>query len=131
YDKRREGVGLSGNRIMQFNADRVRRNVTGAETLYLLDRVTAYREGMEPEALVLIEEELRRRGVSSQDIQAHAEHVRRTSVQRDDGRAARCSFCSRPAVERRCGWHRLWRVLPLFPRPYYYCAGHRPGEAAP
>jgi hypothetical protein len=81
---------------------------------------------MEPEAVVLIEEELQRRGISNDDIRAHAEHMQRAAVVRSDGIAARCSVCHRPAVEQRWGWHCLWGRVPLFPRSYYYCAAHLP-----
>ena len=50
---------------METNLDRVRANVQAASTEDLLDRATVYREGMEPEALDLIEAELRRRGVTA------------------------------------------------------------------
>ena len=51
--------------------ERVARNVQKATTEDLLNRVTAYRAGMEPEALVLIEQELRRRDVTDEQIEAH------------------------------------------------------------
>jgi hypothetical protein len=43
-----------------------------------------------------------------------------------DGTAVGCSFCHRPAVAEGWGWHRLWGLLPVFPRYYYYCSEHRP-----
>ena len=111
---------------MLYDLERVKRNIASAETLDLLDRVTAFRKGLEPEAVALIEEELTRRGVSAEDVLDHAEHLNREAIHLSDGTAARCAQCQRHAVVRCWGWHRVWGVLPLFPRVYYYCAGHRP-----
>ena len=113
---------------MLYDRERVKRNIREAETIDLLDRITAYREGMEPEAIAEIEDELRRRGVTAEDILAHAEHWQRQAVRHPDGLPARCAFCARPAVAQGWGWHRLWGLLPLFPRRYYYCADHRPAS---
>jgi hypothetical protein len=110
---------------MKLDLDRVRRNVRKAATEDLLDRVTAFKDGIEPAALEIIAEELRSRGVDEQAIAAHAER-RKECVCREDGTAIRCSFCHRPAVVQRRGWHRLWGVLPLFPRRLAYCEVHRP-----
>ena len=52
--------------MFKLDLDRVRANVGKAATADLLERVTVYRDGMEPAALDLIETELRRRGVSYQ-----------------------------------------------------------------
>ncbi len=111
---------------MQFDAERVRANVRQATTEDLLDRATAYAEGMEPEALDIIETELRRRGVTWADQKAHAERYERQRRLAGAGPARRCRFCPRPAVGRAWGWHRLWGVLPAFPRPYWYCEAHAP-----
>ena len=94
----------------------------------LLDRVTVYREEMEPEAVFAIEEELFRRGVTPAQIEEHRQRREEEGLWRPEGRVVRCSLCSRPAVGERRGWHRLWGVLPLFPRTYAYCAAHRPPE---
>ena len=116
--------------MFEFNAERVRANVREATTEDLLDRATVYGDGMEPEALDIIEAELRRRGVTREDLAAHAErHRRRSSLPPGEGPPPRCSFCDRPAVRRGWGWHRLWKVLPVFPRPFFCCAEHAPGGA--
>ncbi|HEX5272502.1 MAG TPA: hypothetical protein VFW33_18520 [Gemmataceae bacterium] len=116
---------------MRYDPDKVRENARKAETEDLLDRVTVYRVGMEPDALYAIEEELRRRGVTAADIDAHARRRQEAGV-RDDVPPARCGYCDRPAVARGWGWHRLWGRwwLPVFPRPVRYCEAHRPGGAA-
>jgi hypothetical protein len=114
---------------MRFDPDRVRQNVRQASTEDLLDRVTVYREGMEPEALEIIEAELEARGLGAEQIQAHAGRRRREVIPLPDGTAARCSFCDRPACDQGWGWHRLWGLLPVFPRYYYYCDEHHPAEA--
>src|SRR5437763_10892232 len=115
-----------GGAMLDYDPDKVRENVRKADTDDLLDRVTAYRAGMEPDALYVIEEELRRRGVTAAEIEAHARRREEAGQTADGAVPERCSFCPRPAVERRWGWHRLFGLLPLFPRPLRYCDVHRP-----
>jgi hypothetical protein len=116
---------------MFFDLKKIARNVQQATTEDLLNRATAYRAGMEPEALRLIEEELRRRGVTSGQIEEHAAQVREESLILEDGTAAKCSFCHNPAVGERWGWHKLFGgPIPLFPRSYRYCRDHLPEEKA-
>jgi hypothetical protein len=112
--------------VTRFEAERVRSNVRRATTEDLLDRATVFRTVMEPEALEIIEEELRSRGVQGAEIEAHAMRRNREVIRLPDGTAARCSFCDRPAVAQGWGWHRLCGVVPLFRRWYYYCPEHRP-----
>jgi hypothetical protein len=112
---------------MRFDLERVKRNIRQADTEDLLDRVTVYRAGMEPEALAVIEEELRARHVLPEEVEAHAERRRQETNLLPDGTVRRCSFCHRPAVAEGWGWHRLWGRLPIFPRFYYYCAEHLAG----
>lgn len=111
---------------MRLDLDRVRQNARQADTEDLLDRVTVYRADMEPAALDLIEDELRTRGVTVDQIEAHAQKREAVAIPFDDDAAARCSFCRRPAVEEGWGWHRLWGLLPVFPRRFCYCDRHRP-----
>jgi hypothetical protein len=113
---------------MLFDLERVRKNVGEATTEDLLDRVTAYRAGMEPDALEVIEEELRRRGVTAEEVAAHGRRRRAETNLLPDGTAARCSFCHRPALAEGWGWHRLWGLVPIFPRLYRYCAEHQPAK---
>src|SRR5437667_12328169 len=101
---------------MQFDADKVRANARAADIEDLLDRVTVYRPGMEPDALPILEQELRSRGVTADEIEAHAALREQQVLLGPDGCALRCSFCERPAVAEAWGWHRLWGRLPLFPR---------------
>jgi hypothetical protein len=115
---------------MLFDLERVRRNVHLAATEDLLDRVTVSRAGMEPEALEVIEKELRDRGITAADIASHAERRQGETVSRPDG-PSRCTLCSRPAVSAGWGWHRLWGLVPLFPRYYYYCREHQPRKRPP
>jgi hypothetical protein len=111
---------------MELDRERVQKNAQLASTEYLLDRVTAYRPGMEPEALVVFEAELRRRGVGQLEIEEHAFQRSCEVITHPDGTAVRCSFCERPAVARRWGWHRLWGLVHLFPRRLAYCDQHQP-----
>ena len=120
--------------MLDFDPERVRENVRKATTEDLLDRVTVYRSGMEPEAIEIIEGELQDRRVYRDQIRAHAEQRAREVHFHADGTAVRCSFCYRPAVAEGWGWHWLrltiWGkkrpVLPLMPRFYHYCSEHQP-----
>jgi hypothetical protein len=85
---------------------------------------------MEPEALILIEEELHRRGVSPETIQEHAERVRQSALPGRGGVAAKCSLCDSPAVWRGWRWHRLWGLVPVFRRPMAFCERHKPAQGS-
>ena len=115
---------------LELNLERVKANVQKADTEDLLDRATVYRDGMEPAALELIDAELRARGVGEAEIAAHRERRART-ICAADGLPMKCEKCSRPAVARRWGWHRLWGRLPVFPRPLAYCEEHMPASWRP
>jgi hypothetical protein len=111
--------------MLPFDAEHVAKNAHEATTEDLLNRVTLYREGMEPDALDIIETELRKRGVSHRQIEEHQQHAQ--DIQRDEeGVALRCSLCAAPAVAVRWGWHRLWGKVPVFPRRWRYCREHEP-----
>jgi hypothetical protein len=109
-----------------LDLERVRANVRKADVEDLLDRATVYRNGMEAEALELIDAELRARGVEAAAVAAHRER-RSATLYGADGLAVRCARCIRPAVARRWGWHRMWGALPLFPRRLAFCGEHLPG----
>lgn len=111
---------------MHFERERVRQNAQQATTQDLLDRITAYRAGLEPDAVAMIEAELNRRGVDVQAIAVHRATQAASQLPLADGTAVPCSWCRRPAVMRRWGWQRLWGKLPVFPRKFAYCADHRP-----
>ncbi|MBN9118191.1 MAG: hypothetical protein J0I06_03350 [Planctomycetes bacterium] len=109
---------------MEFNLRRVAEYIRGADTEELLDRVTVYREGMEPAALDLMEGELDRRGITREEIAAHDARHRAAAIILPDGTAMRCNFCSRPAVVRALRWHRVFGLVPVFPTRFAYCAFH-------
>jgi len=111
---------------MKFDLERVLLNVRGAATEDLLNRITAFRAGMEPEAIPLIEAELRERGVSRQVIDAHEARCLEECIVLEDGIAAKCSFCQQPAVARGWDWHRVFGILPVIPRSFYFCRDHEP-----
>jgi len=109
---------------MKLDLDRVRRNVAEATTEDLLDRATVYRNGMEAAALEVIDAELRRRGITPDEIQTHWE-TKRANVLNFGDVARCCSLCERPAITRRWGVHWFWGKLPTFiPRLYYLCEVH-------
>ncbi len=115
---------------MRFDRDKTLRNAGRAETAELLDRVTVFRDGMEPEALDIFMAELARRGIGPDEIHAHDRALKHRVVQRTEGsvapvaQVAQCSFCLRAATETSLDWHRLWGLLPLFKRRFYYCDRH-------
>ncbi len=111
---------------MRIDPQRIHANVRQASTEDLLDRATIYREGMEAEALDLVERELRERGVSQDAIEEHERKRREESLLDEQGTALKCERCDRPAVVQTWGWQRLWGVLPLFPRRVAWCAEHAP-----
>ena len=109
---------------MRFDIRAVAAYVRRADTEDLLDRVTVYREGMEPAALDLMEGELDRRGVTREEIADHDRERRATAILLPDGTAVRCSFCDRPAVARRWGWHWVFGRVPVFPWRFRRCGAH-------
>ncbi|HZY91067.1 MAG TPA: hypothetical protein VFE78_39960 [Gemmataceae bacterium] len=101
---------------MGLDLEKVRANVRKATTEDLLDRATVYRGGMEPEALEVIDEELRARGVVPDA----------SRMRGPEGWPRVCQACGRPATWQGWTWGRLWGVLPMFPRQAQYCDEHRP-----
>jgi hypothetical protein len=116
--------GIEEIRMLRFDPAAVEQNAREATTEDLLDRVTAYRAGMEPEAIPIIEAELNRRAIGSREISRHVAENCEGIVLRPEGFAYRCSFCRRPAVTRCWGWHRLWGLLPILPTMISYCSRH-------
>ena len=112
---------------MKMNLIRIRENVKRSETRDLLDRVTCYRDCMEPEAITLIMEELYDRGITDHDIELHQQNNQEI-LKRSDGSAVKCSFCYRPAVQQGRGWHKLFGIVPIFQRSWSWCEDHRPHE---
>ncbi|MEZ6139804.1 MAG: hypothetical protein R3B84_04455 [Zavarzinella sp.] len=78
--------------------DRLAQNIRNAETIDLLDRITAYRLGLEPLAVELIHVELYRRGVSASEIVEHEEKMSNLILDRT-GVARQCARCHRPASQ--------------------------------
>jgi hypothetical protein len=80
---------------------------------------------MEPPALELIEEELRRRGVTAAQQVDHA--MQYLTVLHDrDGLVLYCDYCEYqvPAVWRGWRWYRYLGLVPLFPIRVTLCAEH-------
>jgi hypothetical protein len=115
---------------MEWNPQQVLANIRRADTGDLLDRVTAYRQGMDPDAIALIEDELYRRGVTAAAIEDRRQAYLRECLFHSDGAAMMCSFCRLPAVTQGWGWHKLWNKVPLCPRRFRYCKTHQPAIPA-
>ena len=111
---------------MHWDEQKVLLNIRQAETDDLLDRITAYRRGMEPEAIAMIERELHTRGVTAAQIAERQQEYARECLFLEDGTARMCSFCRKPAIEEGWGWHKLWGKMPLFLRRFRYCKEHAP-----
>jgi hypothetical protein len=109
---------------MDWDREKLLLNIRNADTDDLLDRATAYRANMEPEAVELIEIELRRRGITAASIATHAEACQTECLFDADGTAKMCSFCRRPAVTEGWGWHRILQKVPVIPRWLRYCKDH-------
>ena len=60
---------------MQLDLERIRKNVRETGTEELLDRITAYRPGMEPAAIEVIEAELERRGIGEVQVREETRGV--------------------------------------------------------
>jgi hypothetical protein len=110
--------------MLEFDPQRCIRNVRDATTEDLMDRVTVYRNDLELEAIPIIEEELRDRGVSDEDITFYADS--KTVLIAPEGYTIKCSFCYRPAIEMAWGWHKIFQFIPVFPRRYRWCQSHLP-----
>ena len=79
---------------MELDLNKVARYIRRAETEELLDRVTVYRDGMEPAAVDLMENELARRGLSPAEIEEHDRFRRETAILLADGAAMRLAVAS-------------------------------------
>ena len=110
--------------MIGWNEEKVFANIRKADTDDLLDRVTAYRPHMEPAAVLLIEAELHQRGLSAAAIATHRETCERECLFNADGAAQVCSRCRKPAIKEVKGWHRIFGIVPLYPRWFRYCKEH-------
>jgi hypothetical protein len=109
--------------MKNFDLKTVAAFIRTAETEDLLDRVTVYRDEMEPAAVDLMENELWQRGLTRTDVDSHAES-RSHLIRRGDGTIRRCELCDRPAASYRWGWHKLYGKVPLFPKFLARCEVH-------
>jgi hypothetical protein len=109
---------------MNWNEQKLKVNISRADNDDLLDRITAFRAGMESDAIELIEQELHRRGVTAAQIAERREACERNCVFDSDGNAKMCSFCRKPAVREGWGWFKLMWLVPLIPRRVRYCKNH-------
>jgi hypothetical protein len=116
---------------MSFDLKTVSAFIRKADTEELLDRVTVYRDAMEPAAVDLIEDELWRRGITP-DMVANHKANRGEVVRRADGSVVRCGHrdrsrgptCQRPAASVRWRTFRLFGTVPVFSWPQPRCKEH-------
>jgi hypothetical protein len=122
----REFPNFRGDGVrMELDLKKVAEFVRKADDEALMDRVTVYRNGMEPAALDLMHHELDRRGITGDDLIDHFQKRRAAGFLLADGTVLRCSFCDCPAVVRGRGWYRIFfGRVPVFPRVYSYCEHH-------
>jgi hypothetical protein len=110
---------------MKITNQTLKTNASRASTEDLLNRATVFREGMEPEALAIFEEELTRRGIDQSAIDRHAQTT--VCLRTPEGEPLQCSRCHNPAVKEVWGWQRIFfGWLPVFLRRYRYCPEHLP-----
>src|SRR5262249_26993810 len=94
-----------------------------SSTEELLDRVTVFRSGMEPEAVEIIKAELGSRGVSRDKI-AEFEQIRRKDGLVGGDLPRTCSYCDRPATVQAWGFAHGRTLLPIAPWRFNYCEEH-------
>src|SRR5438093_705796 len=104
---------------MRFRPEKVLANARKAPTPELLDRVTVLSDGMEPEAVEIIEAELARRGITPDEIAEHGRFQRHRVIQGPDGLPRPCHRCGRAATHQQTGWHKMWGLVPLYRRKFY------------
>ena len=109
---------------MEWNAQKLLVNIGKVGTEDLLDRITAYGAGMEPDAIDMIEQELHRRGITAAEIQERQVTCQRECVFDEYGVAKMCSHCRKPAVGEGWRWHMILGRLPVFPRWMCFCKDH-------
>ncbi|AWM38666.1 hypothetical protein C1280_17865 [Gemmata obscuriglobus] len=119
---------LIGAKPMHLPLKEIAAYIRRAPTAELLDRVTIYRDGMEPAALDLMEGELDRRRITREQIAEYDAALQAAVVRRADGSVRRCERCERPAVHQHRGWHKLCWFVPVFRRSFYLCEEHRSDE---
>ncbi len=109
---------------MDLDLQKVLENIRQADTDDLIDRITAYRAGMEIDAIDMIEQELHRRRVRQSEIDDYRAECVRECLFNADGAAKMCSLCRKPAVEERWAWHRIMGTVPIMPRRMRFCKTH-------
>jgi hypothetical protein len=106
---------------VKASPERLLANIRTAATDDLLDRVTVFREAMEPEAVAVIEAELARRGLGPDEIHTHRHALQHRVLRDERGLVACCRRCPRAATQTARDWHRWLGLVPLFKRRFYYC----------
>ena len=109
---------------MESRPQKLLAHVQQMEQEELLDRVTVFRDAMRPDAVEVMEAELARRGVGPDEIHQHHRQIRHRVLLDSHGIPLQCSWCERAAVEKREDLHKLWRLIPVAKRVWYYCERH-------
>jgi hypothetical protein len=110
--------------IMEISPAKLLAHVGQMEQAELLDRVTVFRDALEPDAVEVMEAELARRGIGPEEIHQHYRQIKHRVLRDAHGIPAQCSWCERAAVEMREDFHKLWRLIPVAKRIWYYCERH-------
>jgi hypothetical protein len=98
---------------MQLDLEKVRIYAKKADNRALLDRVTVFRQGMEPAAIEIIKIELLERAYKDLGIRG------------PEGLPRLCKKCALPAISREWGWLKVFGFIPLLPWQHLYCEEHK------
>ncbi len=110
---------------MTLNLEKVRVYATNASNRELLDRVTVFKSGMEPNALTIIHQELRHRGVTQTQIQDHETLLEPLVIRGPEGMPRICKKCSLPAISCEWGWLKVFGFIPILPWKNLFCEDHK------
>ncbi len=116
---------LLGSIIMHLDLEKVRIYAKKADNRSLLDRVTVFRQGMEPAAIEIIKKELLERGISPADISQHESAYKDLVIRGPEGLPRLCKKCALPAICREWGWLKVFGFIPLLPWQHLYCEEHK------
>lgn len=110
---------------MRLDLEKVRIYAKKADNKALIDRVTLFQSGMEPEALEIIILELTSRGISALEITEHEEKYKEKVIRGPEGMPRLCNNCPSPATAQEWGWLKVFGFVPIIPWKYLFCEDHK------